>query len=143
MTTEQTIQNRILQAVSRGAARLFRCNTGQGWAGRAQRISRADHVLVQPGDVIVRDARPLHAGLTVGGADLIGWRTVEVTADMVGQRLAVFTAVEVKSARGRVSPAQRQFLDAVLQAGGRAGVAHCEDEAREIVDGVVFTCGER
>ena len=35
-------------------------------------------------------------GLSIGSSDLIGWRSVEVTPEMVGKRVAIFAAVEVK-----------------------------------------------
>jgi hypothetical protein len=64
-------------------------------------------------------------------ADLIGWTTRTITPDMVGQQVAVFTSIEVKSASGRLRPEQRQWLEAVQAAGGIAGVARSvEDAAR-------------
>ena len=129
--TERDTQDAILLALSTGDVRLFRQNVGQGWAG---------HVRQGPGtfplgrhDVMIRDARPLHAGLCVGSSDLIGWRSVVITPDMVGQRVAIFAAVEVKSARGRVSAEQGRFIEAVLAAGGIAGVARTVDEASKVV----------
>ena len=62
-------------------------------------------------------------GLCKGSADLIGWRTVTVTPEMVGQKIAVFTSIEVKSTSGRVKPEQQQWLAAVQAAGGIAAVA--------------------
>lgn len=66
-----------------------------------------------------------------GGSDLIGWRTVTITPDMVGQRVAVFTALEVKAPGGthRVTQEQRRFLDVVEAAGGIAGVARSPAQA--------------
>ena len=107
---EQQIQQHIRLTCSTGSTRLFRNNTGT-----------------------LRDAngRPVQFGLAVGSADLIGWRTVTITPDMVGQRVAVFTSIEVKSATGRLRPEQRQWLEAVQAAGGIAGVARSvEDAAR-------------
>ena len=52
---------------------------------------------------------------------------------MVGQRVAVFTSVEVKTATGRVSTEQRQWLEAVQAAGGIAGVARSVEDALRIV----------
>jgi hypothetical protein len=42
---------------------------------------------------------------------------------MVGQQLAVFTSIEVKTPTGRLAPLQANWLDAVQNAGGIAGVA--------------------
>ena len=52
---------------------------------------------------------------------------------MVGQRVAVFTSLEVKAERGRVSPEQRQWLEAVQAAGGIAGVARSVEEAERLL----------
>lgn len=66
-----------------------------------------------------------------GGSDLIGWRTVTITPDMVGQRVAIFTALEVKAPGGthRVTAEQRNFLNTVEAAGGVAGVARSPAQA--------------
>jgi len=71
-------------------------------------------------------------GLCKGSADLIGWRTVTITPEMVGQQVAVFTSIEVKSERGRLAAEQQQWLDAVLSAGGIAGVARSVEDALRI-----------
>lgn len=57
-------------------------------------------------------------GLAPGSADLIGW-----TAD------GRFLALEVKTARGRLTPEQRAFLDAVNRAGGIGACVRSADEA--------------
>jgi hypothetical protein len=120
--SERETQNRILLSCRLGDTRLFRQNVGQGWAGRL--------VSNQAGRVTLQDARPLIAGLCTGSSDLIGWRSIEVTADMVGRRLAVFAAVEVKSATGRPTEQQRAFLSAVQDAGGIACVARSVEDAQ-------------
>lgn len=71
-----------------------------------------------------------------GGADLIGWTPKKITSDMVGQTLAIFTAIEVKSDAGRLTKHQKLFIEAVQQAGGIAACARSVDEAERIV-GVV------
>lgn len=80
-----------------------------------------------------RTGRLVQFGLARGSADLIGWRTIVVTPDMVGQRLAVFTSLEIKTPTGRLAPAQRNWLHAVNQAGGIAGVARSVEDAARIV----------
>jgi hypothetical protein len=45
----------------------------------------------------------------------------------------VFTSIEVKTPTGRVSPEQRQWLEAVQAAGGIAGVARSVEDALRIV----------
>jgi hypothetical protein len=110
--TEQQIQQEIRLAVGHGDTRLFRNNTG---------TLRDQH------------GRPVTFGLAKGSADLIGWRTVTVTPEMVGQQVAVFTSIEVKTATGRLRPEQRQWLEAVQAAGGIAGVARSVDDANVLV----------
>lgn len=68
-----------------------------------------------------------------GGSDLIGYRRVTITPEMVGQDLAVFAAVEVKTPKGRVKAEQQQFVDHIRSAGGIAGVARSVDEAKNIL----------
>lgn len=67
--------------------------------------------------------RFIRYGLFVGSSDLIGWRTVTITPDMVGQTFAQFLSVEVKTPKGVLSPEQRTWLENVRKAGGVAVVA--------------------
>ena len=81
-----------------------------------------------------RTGRLVTFGLARGSADLIGWRTVMITPDMVGQQLAVFTSIEVKTPTGRVSPQQQAWLGVVQGAGGIAGVARSVEDAVRIIE---------
>jgi hypothetical protein len=112
---ETEIQQRIRLALgTHPEIRLFRNQVGQ---------------LPDP-----RTGRPVQFGLARGSADLIGWRTITITPDMVGSRLAVFTSIEVKTPTGRLSPAQRNWLGAVHKAGGIAGVARSVADSLHIVE---------
>ena len=110
---ERKIQSDIQLAACAGGgpARLWRNNTG---ALRDQR------------------GQLVRYGLCPGSSDLIGFRTVVITPDMVGQRVAVFAAVEVKD-RGRATEQQQAFINLVQQAGGLAGVARSVPEALSIL----------
>ena len=77
--------------------------------------------------------RPVTFGLCKGSADLIGWRTLTITPDMVGQQVAVFTSIEVKTPTGRVQPEQKQWLEAVQAAGGIAGIARSVEDAEALL----------
>ena len=112
MPSEQSIQQHIRLACGTGDTRLFRNNTG---------TLRDQH------------GRPVQFGLCKGSADLIGWRTITVTPEMVGQQVAVFTSIEVKTATGRIRPEQQQWLDAVQAAGGIAGVARSVEDAEALL----------
>ena len=118
--TEKNIQTRILLATGwHPNIRLFRNNTGQGWQGQTQRDGAK---------LIITNPRPLMAGLHKGSSDLIGWKTVEITPDMVGQKLAVFCAVEVKTGSGRTTVEQENFLQIVRAAGGIGVVMRDESQ---------------
>jgi len=112
--SEQAIQQRIRLACSRGRVRLWRNNTGRLRDERGQLVT---------------------FGLCPGSADLIGYRSVTVTAGMVGQTVAVFAAVEVKAERGRPTPEQTAFIEHIRAAGGLAGIARSVEEARQILGG--------
>jgi ribosomal protein L27 len=122
---EHEIQQRVLLACGSGSTRLWRNNVGTGWAGQATKIQRRGMVAVEPGDVIVRQGRPLHAGLCVGSSDLIGYRQVDGVAQ--------FVAFEVKSATGRPTAQQTQFLDHITSAGGCAGIVRSVDDAQALL----------
>jgi hypothetical protein len=106
--SEQQIQQEIRIACGTGDTRLFRNNTGT-----------------------LRDqnGRPVTFGLCKGSADLIGWKRVTITPEMVGTTVAVFVSIEVKTPTGRLRPEQQQWLDAVQAAGGIAGVARSVEDA--------------
>jgi hypothetical protein len=112
--SEQAIQQQIRLACSRGATRLWRNNVGR---------------------LLDQQGRMVTFGLCPGSADLVGFTTIEITPDMVGTTVAIFTAVEVKAARGRPTPQQTAWLDHVRAAGGRAGIARSVDDATRIVTG--------
>ncbi len=111
---ETTLQQQIRLAVgTRSDLKLFRNQVGS---------------LPDP-----RTGRLVTFGLARGSADLIGWRTVTVTPEMVGQRIAVFTSLEIKTPSGRLSAAQTHWLHAVRTAGGIAGMARSVGDALRIV----------
>lgn len=121
--SERRIQSEIMLALADHGMTAWRNNVGTGWAGsRVTQIKRTGAVQVEPGDVVVRNARPLHAGLCKGSADLVGLRSVIVTPEMVGEALAQFVALEVKRPGARPTQEQRQFLEFVGNAGGFARV---------------------
>jgi dihydroxyacid dehydratase/phosphogluconate dehydratase len=72
-------------------------------------------------------------GLARGSADLIGYRTITITPDMVGQQVAVFTSIEVKTPTGRIRPEQRAWMETVQAAGGIAGVARSVEDAKALL----------
>jgi hypothetical protein len=112
LPSEQQIQQHIRIACSTGATRLWRNNTG---------TLRDQH------------GRPVQFGLCKGSADLIGYRSITITPEMVGQQVAVFASIEVKTPTGRIRPEQRAWMETVQAAGGIAGVARSVEDALRIV----------
>ncbi len=64
-----------------------------------------------------------------GGSDLIGWTPIEITPDMVGRTIAVFSAIEVK-VDTPTTKEQVQFLEAVIRNGGIGLVCRSSDDLR-------------
>lgn len=108
--SERAIQNEILLAASTAGWTLFRNNVGVGWAGEASKLP--------DGSVLIRNPRPLHAGLCTGSSDLIGWRPLLIGPEHIGTMVAQFAAVEVKTKTGRATKDQANFLRVVEEAGG-------------------------
>ena len=111
---ETTLQQQIRLAVgTRSDLRLFRNQVGS---------------LPDP-----RTGRLVTFGLAKGSADLVGWRTITITPDMVGRQLAVFTSIEVKTPTGRIRPEQHAWLSTVQGAGGIAGIARSIQDANDLL----------
>ena len=91
----------------------------------------------------LRTGRPVQFGLAKGSSDLIGFKTIEVTSDMVGQKLAVFTSIVVKTAKGKLSPMQHNWLSCVRKAGGITGVARSVQDAIQIISNPISYLNER
>jgi len=132
-TQENNIQAQIMMALSKAGCRIFRNNVAMAWVGNGKAERGAGKPMyVGPHDVVIRNARPLHAGLHKGSGDLIGWMPTLITPDMVGSTVAVFVSPEIKTQTGRASADQKTWIDAVNRDGGRAGIARSAAEAVEI-----------
>lgn len=130
--SEGDLMRSLQNLASKLGARLFRQQVGMAWTGKVERVTICKNVRVFPSDVVIRGARPFHAGIT-GMSDLGGWTPVKVTPEMLGTTLAVYTQVEVKLGTS-VSKEQRAWIDAVCKAGGIAGVAKSEEDLKSILD---------
>lgn len=136
---ETPLSKRIfLRLCSLLTVRLFRNNVGTGWVGervkaRGTVMTPIGPMLITNRDVVLKNARPLHAGLTKGSGDYIGWETIVITPEMVGKKVAVFLSVEVKRPKGRRSTEQKNWEKVVQSSGGKAGFAECEEQAMNIL----------
>ncbi|QMP19205.1 hypothetical protein [Pseudomonas phage Persinger] len=124
--SEHAIQNTIRNALA-GKGLIFRANVGQAWTG--------EQFVRQGRNMLIINARPFTTGLPPGFSDLFGLVPVTITADMVGQKVAVFTALEVKTPKGKPTTQQQAFIQAVNDNGGRAGVVRCAEDAVRVVEG--------
>lgn len=114
---EIDLMRRIQVAASQDGDRLFRNNVAEAWVG-VFAGRRPD------GTVVLKNARPLHAGLCIGSSDLIGFRSD-----------GKFIAIEVKSLTGTASPEQLQFIETVQKFNGLAGIARSIQDAQDIIHG--------
>ena len=131
---ENNIFKRIRMAVSAIGTRLIRINTGTAWTGNKIIKLKKTH-RTWPGAVVIIDPRRFSTGTPPGYSDGTGWTPVVITQEMVGKTVAVFTAIEVKTAKGRATPDQINFIKQVKDCGGIAGVARCEEDAIGIIKG--------
>ena len=122
--TEADFMRRCMKRATDLGARLFRMNVGVAWVGEVEKN--------RDGSITIRNPRPFKSGVP-GMSDLVGWIPVTITPAMAGQRVAVYAAVETKSARGRATDEQRAFLLAVSRAGGLAGIARTDDDLTTIL----------
>ncbi len=67
---------------------------------------------------------PIKFGLCVGSSDLIGLTPA-----------GRFLAVEIKTSKGRATPEQLRFIEAVRARGGIAGIARSPEEALDLLRG--------
>ena len=107
---ETRLQNQIRLAVSANCENvtLYRNHTG------ALRDNRGKFV---------------QFGLSPGSPDLVGYKKIRITEEMVGQDLAVFIGIEIKTPGENARDDQQHWLDRLEKHGGIASVVHSEAEA--------------
>lgn len=123
---EKSLLNKTLVELSKFDCRLFRNNTGMGWVGKIIGRKTVEKItLAFP--------RPLRAGLCKGSPDLVGWTTIEILPEMVGKKVAIFTAIEAKTESTITSKEQKNFIKQVKKNGGIAGVFYNPTESKDII----------
>lgn len=121
--SEKPVIELIFRAASLLKGRMFRNNVGMGWVGKVIRL--------KDGSIKILHPRPLHAGLCVGASDTIGWTPIVITPEMVGKKVAVFTACEVKTGRLKTTTDQDNFLTVLRNSGGIAIVARSDKDFKD------------
>lgn len=105
--------------------RLFTNPCGVGWMG-SMVVKKDDMILL-------KQPRRVDFGLVQGSADLVGWHTLEIKPEHVGMKIARFLSIEVKTATGQPTDAQKIWHANVLKAGGASGIVRSVEEAEEIL----------
>lgn len=133
---ENALLKEFLLSYSKAGHRLFRNNVGMGWTGKTSGpVKQQQAVKLNPGDLVLRGGRPFHAGFPKGASDLIGFTTVQITPDMVGNQVAVFTAVEAKTKHVSATSEQKAFVNLVNFSGGIGVIARkLEDIFKAVSD---------
>lgn len=83
----------------------------------------------QVGALKDKSGRLVTFGLHPGSADLIGWKSIRITPEMVGRKVAVFVSIECKTPDGKVRPDQEHWRFVIQEAGGIACIARGEETA--------------
>ena len=125
-----------LKRCNRGLVRVFRNARGSAWLGKPTRL--------KDGSALIRNPKRVTFGVGPNGAgDLLGFRQVTITPDMVGRTVAVFLSAEAKSdtGRGRIAAEQERWRDFINRMGGIAVVFESAEELEralaEPFDGVL------
>lgn len=110
---ERNIQNLIRLKHSKDNCRLF--NNDNGFA-------------------TLKDSSNIRYGLSPSSPDLIGWRTIKITPEMVNKEIAIFVGAEVKIPHKNATPDQQRFLDMLTSMGAIAGVVRSEKDVEILFD---------
>ena len=80
-----------------------------------------------------RSGRYVQFGLAKGSSDLVGFKTIKITPEMIGQEVAQFVSIEIKTERGKLTDVQQNWLQKVKSSGGIVGVARTVKDALQIL----------
>ena len=131
-TTEKDVERLLILHASKSGATMFKNEVGNGWQGELDK-----HCSKLPTTAVLKNCRRVSYGLCKGSSDLIGWTPITITEDMVGKKIAIFTAIEVKKdkyGKYQATDEQLRFISAVKKNGGFAGVADCNKDLEEIIN---------
>ena len=137
MGGEAKIQTDIRDRLSNGPVRLWRNTVGQGLMVTHKHSFTAQAIITKLFDLVRSlggHAQRIRFGLAVGSGDLIGYRRVTITPEMVGRDVAVFLSCEVKTEKGPVREEQYRWAAHINSAGGIAVIARSLDAARAELD---------
>jgi len=120
--TEHDIQNNIRLSLAKLNIYTERINAGRFYGGKVIAHDGKRMVLENPTQVM---------GALPGTSDLIGFRPLQITQEMVGKIVAQFIAIEVKKPGERPRSNQIAYLDMVNK---RGGIGIWSDNATKVED---------
>lgn len=128
MTTEKDIEKKIILSVQDVGATVFKNNVGT-----------AEKVDARTGKKYF-----VRFGLCEGSSDLIGITPVTITQGMVGKRIGVFTAIEVKkdvrkSYDKHRMETQQRFINFIKSKGGIAFKSDDPQKAKDEITGTILS----
>jgi len=135
---ENNVMRMVWGAVAHLGTRLFRLNTGRGWISG---LGPDGVIQLTDGSVVIKAARSIAIGFSTpsgdalkGASDLQGWTSIVVTPELVGRRVAIYTAIETKNSTGGTKrKEQKNFIEQICGAGGIAGFASSPEQAQGLV----------
>lgn len=132
--SEANVSNDAAITVSKNGGKSFRNNVGGAWTGR--KVNRLPNGSPVPsGYTLLKDARWITFGLMNGSADRVGWKTIVITADMVGKKIAQFLSLEMKTATGRARKEQITWHENVWRDGGLTGFCRNDEDVIRVMNG--------
>ena len=96
--------------------RRFFIDAGYAWKADKKNtiwVKKPGPVFLNPGDMVLRHPQRFNGG-PEGWFDAVGWDSVVITPDMMGQTIAVFCGDELKSKNDRLRSLQK-LLGTILQ----------------------------
>lgn len=120
-------ENKVLEAIKRNSP-FFKCFLFRNNVGMFKIREKG------------KKDRNIKTGLGKGSSDLIGYTIKNITPDMVGKNIAVFTAIEVKKSNWKANKKlnehelnQKRFIDQIKEAGGIADFATSIDDLNNLM----------
>lgn len=115
--SEKALLNKaLIEVTAQPDTMAWRNNTGMAWQGEQVRIRTGQTITVQPGMVVLKDARPIRFGLPGSG-------------DILGLTRGFAFSLEAKAQGGRLEVSQPKFQAAWERAGGAYSVFRSVEEA--------------
>lgn len=131
---KDTPENQVKEAVkkyltTRNDTVLVSNPSGKAWVGEPS--------YPKPGTVILRYPRRIDFGCFAPGApDMIGFQTITITQDMVGQQIAQFVAFEIKREEGgRITLDQANVMEMLRSRGAKASIISNVEQVQEALEG--------